>query len=132
MAEITFKCSTCWTEYTVDEKFQAQVDKQLELGYCKFCRRKDPKVPTTAEMDKLFTVEDMRNRFKAMIQCISCSTWNEIDHGKNFLIKPPCTNCGEINYDGASIRSLRTWNPDTGKKKRRKKNEVETSSSRRG
>lgn len=113
--QITYKCPNCWTEYTVDAKYQAVVDKQLELGYCKFCRRKDPNIPTTAEMDGLFTVEDMRNRFQVMIQCESCSTWNQMKKGEKKL----CTKCGSDKMDGTTIRSLRTWSPDLGTKRKK-------------
>lgn len=113
MATITFKCPTCWTEYKVDAKLKKVVDRQIELGYCKFCRRKDPKVPTTAEMDKLFTVEDMRNRFFVMLQCISCAKWSKRrldDRGR-------CPLCNS-KFDGASIKSLRSFNPVVDSKRK--------------
>lgn len=115
--QITYKCPTCWTEYTVDAKYQKQVDAQIKLGYCKFCHRKDPIIPTTAEMDKLLTVEDMRNRFQVMIQCEACRTWNKMKKGEN----KPCTSCDSTKYDGSTIRSFRTWSPELGKRKKKTK-----------
>lgn len=117
MNVITFKCPNCWTEYTIDAKYQKVVDKQIELGYCKFCKRKDPKIPTTAEMDKLLTLEDMRTRFEVMTQCGSCSAWNRMDKGTS----PPCTNCGSTEYDNESMRSVRSWNPTLGTKRKKTK-----------
>jgi predicted nucleic-acid-binding Zn-ribbon protein len=116
---IIFQCPACWTEYEVEDKYKAIVDKQVELGYCKFCHRKDPLIPTTAEMDKLFTVEDMRNRFWVMIQCEKCKEWNKVKKSA-LIISTPCTKCGSDRYDGASIRSIRTWTPDIGKKRKKK------------
>lgn len=118
--KIKFKCPTCWTEYEVDAKFEDAVDKQIELGYCKFCHRKDPNIPTTAEMDKLFTVEDMRNRFFAMILCNSCDTWNKVPLGKDIITRPPCTKCESTNYDGETIMSVRSWSPELAKKRKKK------------
>lgn len=112
---ITYTCPTCGTEYTVDSKYKEIVDRQLELGYCKFCHRKDPNVPTTAEMDGLLTPEDMRNRFKVMRQCFGCMKWTQQDTRKE---GKPCHNCGGTEFDDSFAKSVRTFNPMTdGKRK---------------
>lgn len=113
-----WKCPNCWTEYEIDEKF-AEVLK--EKKDCKFCVRKDPNIPTTAEMDGLYTVEDMRNRDTMVFQCMSCNKWTAHKKwvsGKSKHV--PCGNCGEINYDPSSIKSIRCYNPDTDNKRRAK------------
>ena len=61
---ITWKCPNCWTEYEVDEKFEAALAGKKD---CKFCVRKDPNVPTTAEMDGWKTIEEMRERDQVII-----------------------------------------------------------------
>jgi predicted RNA-binding Zn-ribbon protein involved in translation (DUF1610 family) len=115
MGAIEFTCPNCDTLYTVDERFKEAVDKQLELGHCKFCERKNPDVPTTAEMDGLKTPEDMRNRFKIMKQCFGCSKWTRQDTRKD---DQPCHNCGGMEFDNGFAKSLRTFNPMTdGKRK---------------
>lgn len=113
---ITWKCPNCWTEYEIDEKFEAALKDKKD---CKFCVRRDPNVPTTAEMDGLFTVEDMRNRTTLVFQCKNCNKWTiHKDFDGNYK---PCDNCGEIQYDSSSGKSLRTYNPEVDNKRRMKK-----------
>jgi len=112
---ITWKCPNCWTEYEIDKKYEAALKNKKD---CKFCVRKDPNIPTTAEMDGLETVEDMRNRNTVVFQCKNCNKWTSHQNYKGEHV--PCNNCGEINYDNTSIKSLRTYNPDTDNKRRPK------------
>lgn len=100
-------CPYCDTEYEVDAKF-AEVLKDKKD--CKFCKRKDPNIPTTAEMDGLLTQEDMRNRFYVMLQCTGCSKWTKQDQRKP---QKPCSNpdCGKQAFDSTSLKSLRTYDP---------------------
>jgi hypothetical protein len=124
MATITWKCPNCWTQYEIDERFaEALKDKQD----CKFCVRKDPNVPTTAEVDGLLTIEDIRNRKQLVRQCTNCRAWTQMESGKE---EPPCTGivkgarlpkfpgCGLIAYDIGSAKSLRCFNPLVDMKKR--------------
>jgi hypothetical protein len=117
---ITWKCPNCWTEYEIDEKFSEALKQKKD---CKFCVRKDPNVPTTAEMDGMFTIEAMRNRFNMVYQCVECRKWTvhmnwRIGEGKTH---PPCSNCGITNYDPTSCKSLDTYNPVTDNKRTPKK-----------
>lgn len=68
------------------------------------------KVPTTDEMDGIFTAEDKANKNKVMLQCTKCNEWTQ-----NEAWKPPvpCTGCGAKQYDPTSATSLRTFNPTT-------------------
>lgn len=114
---MNWKCPNCWTEYKTDEKF---ADALKDKENCKFCVRKDPNIPTTAEMDGLLTQEDMRQRNKVVFQCTACNKWttheNWIPGERNKYV--PCISCGVIAYDGSSIKSFRTYNPDTDNKRR--------------
>lgn len=128
---ITWKCPNCYTEYEVDKKFEAVLADKKD---CKFCVRKDPNVPTTAEMDGLLTVEDMRERNQVVVQCFQCMRWTQQTHGTDYT---PCTGlvrgqqyvdgrgkvvpgCGAINYDSTSMKSLRTYNRDIDNKRKAK------------
>lgn len=66
------------------------------------------RIPTTDEMDGLFTPEDRADKHKVMAQCQSCNEWTQIEVWKPPL---PCFNCGQKNYDSTSFTSLRTFNP---------------------
>lgn len=115
MSMMTWKCPNCYTPYEIDEKFaDALKDKQD----CKFCVRKDPNIPTTAEMDGLLNKEDMRNRFDVVFQCVSCNKWTLHTNYLNTRTYIPCSNCKAINYDSSSMKSYRTYNPDTDNKRR--------------
>lgn len=126
-----WKCPNCWTEYEIDEKF-AEALKNKEN--CKFCVRKNPNVPTTAEMDGLLTQEDMRMRDQVVVQCFQCARWTQQTYGTPYT---PCTaiikgqvyidgrnkavpGCGALNYDSGSMKSLRTYNKDTDNKRKPK------------
>lgn len=128
---IEWKCPNCWTEYEIDEKY-AEILK--EKKDCKFCVRKDPNIPTTAEMDGLLTQEDMRLSDQIVVQCFQCARWTQQTHGKEYT---PCTGiiqgqqyvdgrgkivpgCGKTNYDSSSMKSLRTYNKDTDNKRKPK------------
>ena len=114
---IGWKCPNCWTTYEVDEKFAKVLENKQD---CKFCVRKDPNIPTTAEMDGLYTQDDMRYRNKVVFQCTKCNKWtaheNWVAGGNNKYL--PCSNCGEKAYDHSSIKSFRTYNPDVDNKRR--------------
>ncbi len=110
---ITWKCPNCWTEYQIDKKFEAALKDKKD---CKFCVRKDPNIPTTAEMDGLFTVEDMRNRFDLVFQCINDGKWKL--HPSFDGKYKPCDTCGGTNYDSGGGKSYRSYNPLTDNKKR--------------
>lgn len=124
-----WKCPNCWTKYEIDEKF---ADALKDKENCKFCVRKDPNIPTTAEMDGLLTQEDMRLRDQVVIQCFICSRWTQQTHGVPYT---PCTGivkgqpyvdgrgkivqgCGELKYDSTSMKSLRTYSSATDNKRK--------------
>lgn len=78
------------------------------------------KIPTTFEMDGLFTEEDIKNRYTVMFQCKICKKWTRHDNwitGEKNEYKP-CSSCGAISYDSTSIKSLRTYNPLTDNKRK--------------
>ena len=66
-------------------------------------------VPTTDEMDGLFTQEDKANKYKVMAQCQSCNAWTELEQRGPPI---PCSGCGAKRYDPTSYTSLRSFNPD--------------------
>jgi len=126
---IKWKCPNCWTEYEIDEKFAEALKKKEN---CKFCVRRDPDVPTTAEMDGLLTQEDMRNRKQVVVQCFTCTRWTEQTNGSEYT---PCTGiiggkqyvdgrnkivpgCGGMDYDSTSMKSVRSYNRDTDNKRK--------------
>lgn len=83
----------------------------------------ESKVPTTFEMDDLLTEEDIKNRYTVVFQCKGCNKWTihkEWVPGQ-VNIHAPCSNCGIVNYDSSSIKSLRTYSPDTDNKRRPQK-----------
>jgi hypothetical protein len=119
MVKIEWKCPNCWTKYEIDEKYSNALKKKKN---CKFCVRKNKNIPTTAEMDGLLTVEDMRNRYMVVIQCMNCNKWTAHSdwHVGKYNKHIPCAKCGKLNYDLTSIKSLRSYNPDTDNKRRAK------------
>lgn len=110
---MTWKCPNCYTEYEIDSKFEAALKEKKD---CKFCVRKDPKIPTTAEMDGLLTPEEMRGRWDMVFQCVNDNKWKI--HLNYHGIYLPCDTCGGTRYDSGSGKSLRTYNPLTDGKKR--------------
>lgn len=128
---IRYICPNCETDYVLwddsmppisagrSNDLREIVRKQHdEVGTCKFCVRKYPSVPTTAEMDGLLTPEDMRNRFKVMKQCYSCSKWTEHDTRE---ANQPCHNCGGSEFDSAGSKSIRTFRESVDGKRKIKK-----------
>lgn len=113
MSLIKWKCPNCWTEYEIDEKFSKVLEQKKD---CKFCVRKDPNIPTTAEMDGLLTKEDMRTRFDIVFQCINDNKWKLHPNFKGEYL--PCDTCGNTDYDTMGGKSYRTYNPATDNKKR--------------
>lgn len=129
MPLIKWKCPNCYTEYDVDSKFETVLADKKD---CKFCVRKDPKIPTTAEMDGLLTQEDLHSRDQIVIQCFECLRWTQQTLGTEYT---PCTaivdgkpyidgrnkvisGCGSTNYDPTSPKSLRTYNIFTDNKRK--------------
>lgn len=78
------------------------------------------RVPTTDEMDGLYSEEDKRNRNKVVYQCRSCKQWTQHDHVPLKTVYKPCHSCGKVNYDATSIKSLRSYNPLTDIKRKPK------------
>ena len=128
---IEWKCPNCWTKYEIDQKFEEALKNKQD---CKFCVRKDPNVPTTAEMDGLLTQEDMRMRDQVVVQCFTCCRWTQQTLHSPYT---PCTaiikgqvyvdgrnkavpGCGGMNYDSTSMKSLRSYNRDTDNKRKPK------------
>lgn len=76
---------------------------------------------STLEIDGLFTPEDIQNKDTVVFQCRQCKKWTVHLHhvaGEEKYI--PCMNCGQIDYDLTSIKSLRTYNPEVDKKRKPK------------
>ncbi len=127
--KIDWKCPNCWTTYEIDEKFADALKNKQD---CKFCVRKDPNVPTTAEMDGLKTPEEMRERWDVVLQCLQCLKWTQQKLGEK---NTPCTaiirgkeyidgrnkvvaGCGSVNYDHSSMKSVRSYNRDSDNKRK--------------
>lgn len=78
-----------------------------EVGTCKNCVRKDPNVPTTLEVDRIFTQIDMLDRFYVMKPCIDCGKYTEQDTRKE---DKPCQYCGgSMGIASTYWASLRTY-----------------------
>lgn len=73
-------------------------------------------IPTTFEMDGLFTQEDIDNCFYVMRNCLRCNTWYQGD--RRIKEHVPCPSCGSGTYDMKSQCSLRTFNPKAKKIKK--------------
>lgn len=84
---------------------------------------------TTFEMDGLFTQEDIDNRYKLMTQCATCgeySKWDTepvVDATTLKETKRPfnCSYCGSESYVYNSGVSIRTYNPLTHNKRKKRK-----------
>jgi phage FluMu protein Com len=111
--KIVWKCPNCWTEYEIDSKYEEILKTKKD---CKFCVRKNPDVPTTAEMDGLLTVESMRGRWDMVFQCKNDNKWKL--HPNFHGVCLPCDTCGGTQYHTDSGKSYRTYNPLTDNKKR--------------
>ena len=117
MSLIKWRCPNCWTDYEIDEKFAPALEKKKD---CKYCVRKDPKIPTTAEMDGQETIEDMRGRFDMTFQCLHDSKWKvHMNFGREGNRKYlPCDTCGNTAYDTGGGKSLRSFDPVKDPKKK--------------
>ena len=125
--KIDFTCPNCEQYYVVydatpiTEKKYNQLKKitedQLKKGHCKHCVRKDPNIPTTLEMDGVLTPEDIQMLNKVVLQCRECKKWTQMDTRQRH---DHCGHCGESNFDPTSLKSLRTYDEDTDKKRRPK------------
>lgn len=80
------------------------------------------KVPSTFDMDGLFTEEDIVNRYRVMRRCMGCDLWVEQDSRDDN--HPTCQGCGHNKFDPRSTTSLRTFNPTMGKRTRRSESMV--------
>lgn len=68
------------------------------------------KVPTTLEMDGLFTEEDIKNRFFVMKPCSVCLKFSKQDTRER---DKPCSYCGgALGINGRYWASIRTWRGD--------------------
>lgn len=65
-------------------------------------------IPTTFEMDGLFTQEDINNRFFVMKPCIVCLKYSKHDIREKTKDCPYCH--GEMGINGRYWYSIRTWN----------------------
>lgn len=76
-------------------------------------------VPTTFEMDGLFTEEDIANRFFVIRQCDDCNKFSKWDirSPKNYT----CAHCGSAKYDVKTQHSIRTHNTAVSRRRTRKK-----------
>lgn len=70
--------------------------------------------PTIDEMDGLLTPEDLANKYRVMVQCANCNTFNEqsIDRDKVSKEYLPCYECGSSHYDTKTTISWRTYPPN--------------------
>lgn len=69
----------------------------------------DHKIPTTFEMDGLFTEKDIADRHFVMKPCTECAKYSKHKIGEN----DPCPYCnGKIGVNGRYWFSLRTWKGD--------------------
>lgn len=67
------------------------------------------KVPTTFEMDGLYTEEDIANRFFVMKPCIECGKYTKQDVRVDNV---PCQYCGgDMAIASNYCMSIRTFNP---------------------
>lgn len=122
MTELTYTCPNCDTHYVVwDESMppismerhndlSEYIRKQYdEVGTCKFCVRKNPYIPTTAEVDGLLTSKDMKDRFYIMKPCLKNGHYNKQDTRQP---DTPCIECGsEMGQLSTYWSSLRTFRP---------------------
>lgn len=66
-------------------------------------------IPTTFELDGLFTDIDISNRFLIMKPCVSCLKYSKYDVREKTI---DCQFChSKISINGRYWYSIRTWNP---------------------
>lgn len=65
-------------------------------------------VPTTLEMDGLFTEEDIKNRFFVMKPCTVCLRYSKHDIRRPLQNCPYCNN--KMGINGRYWYSIRTYN----------------------
>jgi len=76
-------------------------------------------VISTHEIDGLLTKEDIDNKDTVVFQCRNCKKWTIHNNHRHLEEKYiPCTNCGKIDYDPTSLKSLRSYNPTTDNKRK--------------
>lgn len=121
-----FTCKRCGTWHTVfngslgiptQEEYDRLKEKTLEYvkqEKCESCKD----IPTTLEMDKIFSEKDRENRHKCMFQCRECSKWTlqDMQESSPTRLKKPCQYCGKNNFDPTSGTSLRSHNPFSKRK----------------
>lgn len=113
---LTYECPYCLSVYELvpatqkeSDAYKAIIEKQMATGRCKRCLRRDPNVPTTMEMDGLFTEEDIKNRFFVMKPCIDCGQYSKQDSREDNKKCPFCQ--GELGKVSSYWSSLRTYRP---------------------
>lgn len=67
-------------------------------------------IRTTLEMDKIYTEDDIKNRFYVMKPCSSCAKYSKHDTRVRDEACPYCR--GKISPNGRFWYSIRTWTGD--------------------
>lgn len=65
---------------------------------------------TTFEMDGLFTDEDIENRQTIIMQCRQCRKWTKYFNYNYSTTKLVTCQCGVVDYDPKSPKSIRSYN----------------------
>lgn len=120
MNEVTYDCPYCLEHYVLwneekgaislekHEQYMELVQNALKVGRCKKCKRQNPKIPTTLEMDGLFDEKDIKDRFSIMMPCVDCGKYTKQD--RRGEIKH-CQYCnGPMGVASQYHYSIRTWN----------------------
>lgn len=83
------------------------------------------RVPTTEEMDKVFTDQDRKDQYTVYVQCIDCASWTLVvgNHEMHVTLggytkNAVCERCGGRRLDGNSITSKRSFNPVAAKRRK--------------
>lgn len=66
------------------------------------------KIPTTLEMDGIFTEEDKANRFYVIRTCLDCGGYTKADIRADKLRAYSCAICKGPRYDYKTQNSIRT------------------------
>ena len=69
---------------------------------------KPSKIPTTPEMDRIYTEEDIANRHFVMKPCVDCSKFTKQDLRTEDKL---CVCGGRLSRNGRYWSSVRTWKP---------------------